>query len=343
VITPFGFKVLLRGIAATTLLSTLLLSRGPALAAAGADGAPATGTVPTNNPHLFAFPAPPAGFDPLTASAAELKRYGLPLPPAATKHPKAFQRWQQIVRHAHRAVTPHFTPKPGLKHNATSGNWSGGAVTTPACGRFGCGWVSQAPIAGVEGEWTVPDVSGSSEIGQVSEWVGLDGDGNNQVQQIGTDATNVDPGIAVYDAWVELYPDDSQGLSGLTIGSGDDMFGQVQFDEASNTLYFFLMDITQNAYVSFATAATYLSPGHSAEWIVERPFYNGTYDHPLPWFGTVNLTSLWFFNDQGSWYQANNNPYNQSLIDMTGTTGTVLATTTATGDSSDTVTWQNYQ
>jgi hypothetical protein len=63
--------------------------------------------------------------------------------------------------------------------------------------------------------------------------VGLDGDGNNQVQQIGTDAVNVDQGFAAYDAWVELDPDVSQDISNFTVGSGDDMFGQVPFDESS--------------------------------------------------------------------------------------------------------------
>jgi hypothetical protein len=46
---------------------------------------------------VVTYPQPPAGFDPLTASDKELKRYGFPPRPDAHKAPEAYRHWRALV------------------------------------------------------------------------------------------------------------------------------------------------------------------------------------------------------------------------------------------------------
>ena len=59
--------------------------------------------------------------------------------------------------------------------NSTSANWSGYAAT-------GGGFTS------VAADWTEPGVTCGSQTSYASFWIGLDGDGSNTVEQIGTEA-----------------------------------------------------------------------------------------------------------------------------------------------------------
>jgi hypothetical protein len=351
-LTPRRPRLLLSTLAATALLSTTLLATAPVGAEPVFDGA-ARATVPTSQPQIRAFAATEPGFNPETASTAELERHGLPLPPSATANPGALRQWQDIVRHARYPITPQFTPRPGrngpqsTRGAGTSQNWSGAAVSSPTCSRRIFCPVGATRILAVEGHWVVPAVDGSGQVGTASTWVGLDGYTNKQVQQIGTDATNTDFGFALYDAWYELYPDDSLEITNLAIRPGDQMFGLVQYDPGSNSIHFFLLNLTTGEFVSFTAPAKYGSPGDNAEWIVERPGYFNTFDHPLPAFGTTSLTGLWFQNDQGAWYPANgSSPYTSTLIDMYGFDGLQLDHTAAAPDGFNaaiSVNWLNYQ
>src|SRR6266542_1867756 len=89
------------------------------------------------------FPVPPRSFDPATASASELRRYGLPPRPDSVEHPWAAAKWVRAFRHY--AVCEPLTPKiQGMNHrhgpnrrtrkgteahvNSTSLNWSGSVL-----------------------------------------------------------------------------------------------------------------------------------------------------------------------------------------------------------------------
>ncbi len=340
-------------LAVTAILSTGLVLSAPAGAASAFDSTPQA-SVPTNHPQIFAFTAPEAGFNPETASAADLQRHGLPPRPDATAHPQAFRTWQDVIRHAKHEIKPEFTPRPARKGpsfkygTGSSLNWSGASASVPSCTSIFCRAIvtRPRPIVGVEGYWTVPAVEGGDGIGTVSSWVGIDGASNNQVQQIGTDATHTSSGFAVYDAWFELFPDVSQTIGNYFVAPGDQMFAMVQYYGSSNSLWFYMVDLSRNEYVSFMTTAKYGNPGNSAEWIMERPAFNNNFNYPLPPFAPQSLTGLWFWNDQGAWYPSNSTgPYTSKLIDMYGYSGNQLDQTTAAYDPNNAsilITWLNY-
>ena len=48
-------------------------------------------------PNVVVYPPAPAGFDPLTASDNDLKRYGFPPRPDAQKAPQAYRHWRALV------------------------------------------------------------------------------------------------------------------------------------------------------------------------------------------------------------------------------------------------------
>jgi hypothetical protein len=46
---------------------------------------------------LTTYPEPPPGFNPLTASDTELRRYGFPPRPDVKKTPEAYRQWRKLV------------------------------------------------------------------------------------------------------------------------------------------------------------------------------------------------------------------------------------------------------
>src|SRR5215472_4296333 len=59
-------------------------------------------TVPTNIPDIQTAVAPPTTFDPISASAGELQRYGFPPEPDQLKFPEAYKAWAKAVSAPHR-------------------------------------------------------------------------------------------------------------------------------------------------------------------------------------------------------------------------------------------------
>jgi hypothetical protein len=308
-------------------LGLVLLVAVPAHAA----GSAGTAVIPTNRPNTFAFRAPSPGFDPTTASTADLQRYGFPLPPDRARAPKAYESWVTVMHHADHEVLPTFIPHPDVKH-ATSQNWSGTVYTVqnrscfpPIC------FLPTSPYA-VWGMWTVPDVSVSTQTSYSSAWVGLDGMGNKQVEQMGTEqrasrwcflrcftATT-------YYAWFELFPDSEQMIQGLSINPGDMMYADVEYENSSNQMFFFIEDITTGQYVPFVTSATHGCGCVSAEWIMERPAINGNLP-ALADFGNVQFNYAYFSAVTPG---LGTSPYPATAtgsftVNMVNTSGTMLA------------------
>ncbi len=100
---------------------------------------PSPFAVETNIHGVYAYTQPPAGFDPMKTSAAELELYGYPPRPAANEPAKAFARWATITNPALTRVVPqllrtkiYHRPASGLviqnSRQAASYNWSGYAL-----------------------------------------------------------------------------------------------------------------------------------------------------------------------------------------------------------------------
>jgi hypothetical protein len=247
---------------------------------------------------VHAFPAPPAGFNALTATNRELLTYGLPQRPDPTGDARAYKNWERgmlaLKTHAvdvrttpYYSTNAHFTGEPS--HNAdgttlqSGPNWSGIANTNKLKS-----WNDKTSFNQVVSYWPVP--AANSPFGKPScadgpwfevTWNGIDGFSNGDVVQGGS-ASYFDGGgcggkVQTY-GWIEWYPSYSIlpitcGKSDCVVNPGDD-FWVITYGAAGTVeQYVFVEDITQQWSGTFGL--TYVSGpglvGSSAEYIVERP------------------------------------------------------------------------
>lgn len=187
-----------------------------------------------------------------------------------------------------------------------------GAQTTKASHlRFGTGttstnWAGYDALGGgftsVTATWTVPAVVPSATDAYSSFWVGLDGDGSNSVEQIGTDSDSVG-GKAVYEIWYEMYPK-WPVYPAMTIKAGDSITASVTAGGKGS----FTLTLTDNTTkATFTTVQKMMkAKGYSAEVIGEAPWSGGVL--PLANFGTVNFSNCAFNGKAISaydWYSIN--------------------------------------
>jgi hypothetical protein len=153
----------------------------------------------------------------------------------------------------------------------TSLNWSGYAATG-AAGTF----------TSVASGWIVPTVTCNGTDTHSSFWVGLDGDGTNTVEQIGTE-DDCDGDSPLYSAWFEMFPN-APVFFKEPVKPGDIMDASVTA-EGAGIFMLTLFDMTQNwSQVTEQTSAT--ATLGSAEIIAEAPTEDGLIS-PLSNFGTV--------------------------------------------------------
>jgi hypothetical protein len=216
-------------------------------------------------------------------------------------------------------------------NTATSPNWSGYVATGDT-------------YTSVSGSWTVPTANcGTFPTGDAgsssSTWVGLDGFGNNPVEQIGT-WSNCALYTGEYNAWWEMYPGGPTiiGNLGLTdddpVYPGDVMSASVTATTTPGTFTLSIEDQTQNW--SFTT--TQSNPGAagaSAECVEEQPSAGGL---PLTNFGSVTFTQCKATGSNGLstpiWDHANSNV----TMNDNGTTKATVSPLSEDG-TQFTVTW----
>jgi hypothetical protein len=179
------------------------------------------------------------------------------------------------------AVACPACPKPssaGPKQGTVtrpSNIWSGYAQAGAPKGRF----------TGIVSEWKVPSVDTKiSGVQAVSDWVGVDGDGNNdKLVQAGTASRNND-GKASYYAWVETLPAAEVRIDKLTVHADDSIVVYV-VQAAKSTWDFMILDGTTGK--RYDCHVDYATPGQDAEAIHERPSIN---DKPATLATTGNVT-----------------------------------------------------
>jgi hypothetical protein len=273
--------------------SALLMLSSPARAQS-----PSPFAVETNIHGVYAYTQPPAGFDPMTASADELKLYGYPPRPAANEPAEAFAQWKMVVNPALKRVVPellrtniYHRPVSGLaiqngKKTATSSNWSGYGLL-----------LKKPDFTSVSGSWIVPvaqDAFGTCSGTPVyaSQWVGIDGFSNDHLYQSGSDTAAECSGGTTsteYIPWIEWLPAAEleivkSGGGSLPFAPGDYLSVTVtatdwSAGESSNGTLLYT-DVTQQWQASFAVTAAELGgdyvTGQSVEWIDERPEVGGS-------------------------------------------------------------------
>jgi hypothetical protein len=169
---------------------------------------------------------PARQFDPLTASPAELDRNGFPARPEDAHHLARYRRVFSQLKKKFHYVPPTFRLNAEKRHGPrtrlpqagteTSSNWSGGVVFAPQGQSFR--WI--------EGDWVVPDVDAPAENQwyYCANWIGIDGDGSNDVCQAGVECEVFRSGNSITRniyRWWEWYPADEVQITNLAINPGD--------------------------------------------------------------------------------------------------------------------------
>jgi hypothetical protein len=209
----------------------------------------------------------------------------------------------------------------GGHFNSTSTNWSGYAS-------------NGSTYTDVKGTWVQPTANCSSgSTAYSSFWVGIDGDGTNSVEQLGTDS-DCSGSSPRYYGWWEMYPNPSHDLSTSTysVRPGDTLTAEVHSSGSTFTL-----TLHSSRGWTFSTNQSSSSAQFgSAEWIAEAPSSSSGV-LPLANFGTVNFSSC---TANGNAISANPNV---DAITMKTSGGTVKAQPSGLNGSGNgfSVTWHH--
>jgi hypothetical protein len=184
------------------------------------------------------------------------------------------------------ALTPttriHAAPRI-RERDGTASNWGGYAVETSLASP------QKNAVSAVHGSWRIPTVSASTSPETYSAlWVGIDGDSDNTVEQLGTEQDWTPDGQTNY-VWFEMYPHRGYLITGFPIETGDTFSASVNYAGGS----LFILSITNvTKGVSYTVPPRYTkmkASRESAEWIVEAPYQGGVL--PLADFGTVSFSN----------------------------------------------------
>jgi hypothetical protein len=236
--------------------------------------------------EIFYTPAP--GFDPLTATDAELVANGLPIRPSDAADMTA---WRNMVTGPAR--------QPGRacvlgKGPATTGGGSvplgggpaGGGTARPAAPGIrvsqSVNWagyvVTGHTYEDVYGYWTIPNVGTNppSFAAASSQWIGIGQGGRSGLPlvQTGTEADiNVGGPGPTYYLWWEVVPNSAYHHVidlGVTVRNGNRVYAHVHLSR--DDAYLTLDDLTDRAGMTFRfnSGRTTINPDGTAEWVLER-------------------------------------------------------------------------
>jgi peptidase A4-like protein len=211
-------------------------------------------------------------------------------------------------------VLHHGAPNHRITRS-TSTNWAGYSATG-------------STFTDVSATWKQPSVSCTSADAYSSFWVGLDGDGSNTVEQIGTDA-DCSSGRPVYYAWYEMYPKFPVNLT-LAIHPGDTITASVHAG-AGGSFTLSIRDATTGKTFTTTQKLRHAKLA-SAEVIAEAPSSGGVL--PLANFGSVGFSAA-MVNGQpiGS--------FSPDRINMVSGSTTKASTSALSGGTAFSVTWKH--
>jgi Peptidase A4 family len=170
-------------------------------------------------------------------------------------------------------------------------------------------------MSAVQASWIVPTLTCNSVYTTVSIWIGLDGWGNNVVEQGGT-AAACENGSPVYGAGWEMYPTNPTGIEEFVVGPGDHITASVVYSPTTMIYTISLKDSTNGrSFTETQKCASDLTcPRSSAEWIVEDP---GGGVGPLAEYTPVEFTSASATNTAGKDGPISDTLWQNSAIEMT--------------------------
>jgi len=348
-------------LAATFMLSTTTLAKAQsdAVRSIYAWGA----TVPTNIEGVHTYPAPPAGFNPLTATDEELATHGFPPRPNKQADPSHYDIWARAMMAARIRPTGDLRPIPssgrqgmGLGQAAaplvaqtvtgptqlTSTQFSGVASTNKLTK-----WNTKISFADVFGTFTLPTVQSPFGLDCVGDydlqtWIGIDGFGPGQSYlALGGGILmdcQIEDGVRFSDFYAIVAWEPQEFYGSLFPNPGDIMYVETFSTLGGrNPVNVFIEDLTQLTYQSFSITATHETPpliGNSAEWTVGVRKFDGTGDTPL-----ANTIGIFFGGAEAytanghQFFPGSTSPLTEvfTLLDPTGTQAIEIVSSGSSG------------
>jgi Peptidase A4 family len=279
---------------------------------------------------VFVYAQPPATFNPLTSSDAEIARYGLPPRPDPSQTGR-YAHWKKMAT-AQRVTQGLIVTKPSSSQSLgcqptrrsyieSCANliWSGYALGVEA-GTFADNNNSMA-----YGGWLVPSVRqgacNASTTDYATQWVGFDGlsavtgTGSSDILQAGTEeeaacGVHGRPAGSTYFAWIAWSPYVEVQTPTSFLHVGDAVQVSVWYTAGapySSASMYVYNETTDRVFTGSVNLVSEPAPymGDSVEWILERPCPEGETCPPypnLPNFGTVTMNDVYAENSSGVTY-----------------------------------------
>jgi len=120
----------------------------------------------------------------------------------------------------------------------------------------------------INASWTVPAVNTTASADYSSLWIGIGGQLDKTLIQVGTEQ-DVNDEQATYYAWYELLPSFAVVLN-MTVSPGDIMVASISLVDSLTSLWSIQIRDTTTEQ-AFNTTVVYNSARSSGEWIMERP------------------------------------------------------------------------
>jgi Peptidase A4 family len=206
-----------------------------------------------------------------------------------------------------------------IETSLTSTNWAGyvaiggGSYNSPTANT----------VSYVQGTWTVPNVTGGPNSSYSSVWVGIDGVGNNTVEQVGTEQDISSNGTATYYAWYEMAPVAATKVLLATTGGGSFTIHAGDVVSAGVSYLGFVTGTTTEA---FAFGITNLTTGKSF-------FYNGPHGESPTYQNGLTAqrgSAEWIVEDPTSAATSNLLPYaNPGSVTFSNAVATIGSSTLA--------------
>jgi Peptidase A4 family len=253
--------------------------------------------------HVRTFAPPPRGFDPITASAADLFKHGFPARPDHPEHLERFKRVFGQLKDRFHYIEPTFRVNPKRRHGTAASRHFGGKVVAkpPVTGtgnEFSSIWsgalVFPAPgqsFRWIVGEWTIPNVSSpdDNQTYYCATWIGIDGDSSVPSQDLCQAGINMDVTRSGGNitrncsAWCEWFPGQELEIPNFPVTFGDTVAITICTTGAGSTeALIFYANLTSGMGTSFILDAGTFPDGSqisllgdSAQWVVERPEVGG--------------------------------------------------------------------
>jgi Peptidase A4 family len=284
---------------------------------------------------------PPAGFHPVTASAAKLAEYGFPPRPAGGR---ALRTWLGAMRKAHPAKAPayltvsHPDIRPALGAAPAVTNfdnpiWEGNMATSET-------------YTNVYGAWLEPSITEAecpATYQMESTWAGLGGKNTGTLVQAGTqygEGQIYGSGLSNHQAWYELISGSTNIFVPLPVTAtvGGEMY--VNIYRASSKGYNVYVE---NEYTGSSWGVNFLtfSPfdGSTAEFIAEDPYggvESGVY---LIRFGTFEVEDAEASVNDSTFAGLANWPHDDDIM-ISPTIGDTMAYAGSAFNSGDS--WYDY-